>query len=148
MNVIEDEYHFIQICQLYRDIRREYFPSYYCHWPTASKFKSLLSSNQSSLLNKVAKYVYLPTMRRESILDDWALLKHHKQVNFFAWPIYCTCIVSHWCIVNLVEICRSYMYIPFVFTVYWMEITHNFGIHFLPIWYYIIHVMLCYIDLI
>ena len=70
MNVIEDEYHFIQICQLYRDIRREYFPSYYCHWPTASKFKSLLSSNQSSLLNKVAKYVYLPTLRRESVLGD------------------------------------------------------------------------------
>ena len=139
MNVIEDEYHFIWICPLYRDIRREYFPSYYCHWPTASKFKSLLSIKQSSLLNRVSKYVYLATLRRESILDDWALLKHHKQVNFFAWPIYCTCILSNWCIVNLVEICRSYMSIPFVFTLYWKDITHTFGIHCLPI-------MVCYVK--
>jgi len=70
MNVIEDEYHFILVCLLYRDIRRGYFPSYYCHWPTASRFQSLLSSNQSSLLNKVAKYIYLPTLRRESVLGD------------------------------------------------------------------------------
>ena len=43
---------------------------------------------QSSLLNKVAKYVYLATLRRESILGDWALLKHHKQVFIFAWLKY------------------------------------------------------------
>ena len=70
MNVIEDEYHFDLACPLYCDIRSECFPSYYCHWPTASKFKSLLSSNQRSLLNKVAKYVYLATLRRESVLGD------------------------------------------------------------------------------
>ena len=31
MNIIEDEHHFILVCPLNCDIRRECFPSYYCH---------------------------------------------------------------------------------------------------------------------
>ena len=67
INVIEDEYNFILVCPLlYRDIRREYVPSYNCDWSTANKFH--LSSNLSSLLNEVAKYVNYATLSRESVL--------------------------------------------------------------------------------
>ena len=70
MNVIEDEYHFVLVCPCFRDIIIECLPKYYCHWPNLQKFKLLLTSSQSSVLSKLAKYVYLANLRRESIIDN------------------------------------------------------------------------------
>jgi hypothetical protein len=44
-NQIEGENHFLLVCPYYRDIRIKYLPSYYCHWPTITKFENILSSN-------------------------------------------------------------------------------------------------------
>ena len=68
MNSIENEYHFILVCPSYLEIRRNILPSYYCRWPTKQKLKSLLSSDNSSLLNKLAKYVYMANEKRESMI--------------------------------------------------------------------------------
>ena len=43
LNVIENEYHFLLVCPFYMDIRRQYFNSYYCHWPSLLKFEKLMS---------------------------------------------------------------------------------------------------------
>ena len=50
INVIEDPLHFNLVCPFYRDIRRECLPVYYCHWPTASKYNSLVSSYKSRMI--------------------------------------------------------------------------------------------------
>lgn len=66
MNVVEDEYHFVLVCQHYREIRNKCLPKYYCHWPTLQKFRMLLSTQQSNVLNKLAKYIFLATKLRSS----------------------------------------------------------------------------------
>ena len=53
INVIENEYHFLLVCPLYRDIRdHEILPHYYCVWPSQQKFEKLLNSTQTSILKK------------------------------------------------------------------------------------------------
>ena len=69
MNFIEDEYHFILVCPCYRDIRINCLPRYYCHWPTLQKFRSLMSNQQTSVLNKLGKYVYLAYEKRDNIIN-------------------------------------------------------------------------------
>ena len=69
MNVIENEYHFVSVCPCFRDIRNTCLPRYYCHWPSLPKYKQLMSTKKSSLLNKLAKYVYLANKRRDDILS-------------------------------------------------------------------------------
>lgn len=64
MRMIEDEYHFLLVCPNYSDLRKKYFPLYYCHWPTMQKFVALMSSNNKFLLTKISKYLYFAQKRR------------------------------------------------------------------------------------
>ena len=68
MNVTEDEYHFILVCPIYRHLRNELLPKYYCRWPTKQKFVQLKGSSSAVVLNKLAKYIYLAFDLRSSIL--------------------------------------------------------------------------------
>ena len=54
---IEDEYHFILICDLYQDIRRIYLPSIYHHEPNMYKFSMLLNSKCELLINNLCRYI-------------------------------------------------------------------------------------------
>ena len=38
---VENEYHFMLVCPLYRDIRNEILPHYYSVWPNQRKFETL-----------------------------------------------------------------------------------------------------------
>ena len=67
MNVIVDEYHFVLVCPLYRQLRLEILPKYYCRWPTKNKFIRLLTSTSIVLLNKLAKFVYIAFDLRQTI---------------------------------------------------------------------------------
>ena len=67
MSTVENEYHFALVCPFYRDLRLQCLPKYYCVWPTYQKFKALISSKQSGLLSKLAKYIYLANEKRESV---------------------------------------------------------------------------------
>lgn len=64
MSKIESEYHFLLVCPKFATLRRKYFPRYYCQWPTTNKFTSLLNSNNSRILNNVAKYIYFANLQR------------------------------------------------------------------------------------
>lgn len=66
MQIIEDEYHFALVCPFYRDLRLQYLTKYYCAWPTIQKFRNLLSSKQSGVLIKLAKFIYLANEKREN----------------------------------------------------------------------------------
>ena len=57
-NLVENEYHFLLVCSLYRELRKQYLKPYFCRWPTLNKFDALMSNtNRKSLLN-VAKFIY------------------------------------------------------------------------------------------
>ena len=58
MNAIEDEYHFLLVCQKYKHLRRQYLKPYYCHWPTQHKFIIIMSNNSSNSLVNLSKYIY------------------------------------------------------------------------------------------
>ena len=65
MNFVETEYHFLLVCPYYREIRNECLPNYYCSWPSIHKFKSILCSSQTSVLKRVAKYMFMANQKRE-----------------------------------------------------------------------------------
>ena len=50
MNCIEDEFHFLLVCPLYRDLRKKYFKHYYYSWPSLKKFKQLMSSKSFNII--------------------------------------------------------------------------------------------------
>ena len=51
LSVVESEYHFLLIGQIYKDIRKTYLKSYYQRWPTLNKF-DLLMLTQNNFLSK------------------------------------------------------------------------------------------------
>lgn len=66
MNQVENEYHFLLVCPLYRELRRNFLKSYYCHWPTINKFENLISTASSKMLNEVAKFIYFAMEMRNA----------------------------------------------------------------------------------
>lgn len=67
MSVVEDEYHFLLICPLYRELRVKYLPRYYYTWPNLNKFKSWLNTNKSILLKNMANLLYMAKQKREGV---------------------------------------------------------------------------------
>ena len=65
-NMIENEYHFLLICPVYYDLRKQYLKPYYCKWPTINKFNQLLEcKNRKTVLN-LSKYIYYASKRRQT----------------------------------------------------------------------------------
>ena len=69
MSAIEDEYHFLLTCPFYREILIKYIPKYYHTWPNINKFKSLLTTEKTVLLKKIANFLYLAKQKREDALN-------------------------------------------------------------------------------
>ena len=63
---IENEYHFLMTCDLYKDLRNKYFKQYYRRWPTLNKFDKLMSSSNKTEILKLSKYVYFATKLRKT----------------------------------------------------------------------------------
>lgn len=66
-NTLENEYHFLLICPLYKDLRKKFLKPFYCSWPTLNKFDSLMSTTNKTELINLAKYVYFSMKLRNSI---------------------------------------------------------------------------------
>ena len=67
-NQIENEYHFLLICPLYSELRKLYMKRYYYQWPTLNKFDKLMSSNNKTVVVKLAKYIYFASQLRKQTL--------------------------------------------------------------------------------
>lgn len=65
MNVIENEFHFLLVCPFYREIRKRFLKSFYCHWPTLNKFDMLMSSENKASIIRLSKYIYFATKLRD-----------------------------------------------------------------------------------
>lgn len=66
LNTVENEYHFLLVCPLYRDLRQKYFKNYYCHWPTLNKYDDLMSKKSKQLILNLSKFVYFAMKLRNS----------------------------------------------------------------------------------
>ena len=62
MNCIEDEYHFLLVCPVYRDLRQKYLRKYYSTWALINEFKLLLTSKSEDnviILYFLLTYIYV-----------------------------------------------------------------------------------------
>ena len=69
-NIVEDEYHFLLVCPMYREQRIQLLPKYYCRWPSTTKFKMLLNETRVNVVKNLAKFLYVATDKRTSILNS------------------------------------------------------------------------------
>ena len=67
MNCIEDEYHFLLICPVYRDLRQKYFKKYYYTWASINKFKLLLTSKSETIIKQLGHYLIQAFQRRSNL---------------------------------------------------------------------------------
>lgn len=70
LNMVENEYHFLLVCPLYRDLRKKYLQNYYCHWPTLNKFDDLMRRNSKSTVLNLSKFLHFATKLRNSLQLD------------------------------------------------------------------------------
>lgn len=68
-NDIEDEYHFMIVCDVYSDLRRDYIPPYYTNRPSMFKFVKLLNVKSKQLLHKIAVYIIKASKLRDTIIN-------------------------------------------------------------------------------
>jgi len=52
-NVIEDEYHFVLECLMYKDLRNVYIPFYYRSRPNMQKFVELIKNENENVIKKL-----------------------------------------------------------------------------------------------
>jgi len=55
---LEDEYHFLLICNMYTDIRKKNIDKCYYEKPSVLKYIELVQSEDATVLNNLCKYVY------------------------------------------------------------------------------------------
>lgn len=67
LDMVENEYHFLLVCPFYRDLRRKYFKTYYCQWPTINKFDDLMSKKSKPVLLNLSKFLYFAMKLRNSV---------------------------------------------------------------------------------
>ena len=63
---IEDEYHFICICQLYKQLRKRYIPEYFLKRPNMHKFIELMSNDDTRAVCNLANFVFQAFLIRKS----------------------------------------------------------------------------------
>ena len=65
---VEDEYHFIIKCSLYHEYRKLYIKKYYWHKPSMYKLLQLLSTENTTELSNLGKYLLKAEMLRNQIV--------------------------------------------------------------------------------
>lgn len=66
LGLVENEYHFLLTCPLYKDLRKKFLPNFYCHWPTLNKFDDLMLKKSKSMVLRLSKYIYFAMKLRNS----------------------------------------------------------------------------------
>lgn len=67
---VEDEYHFIFKCSMYHEYRKLYIKKYYWYKPSMYKLLQLLSTENTTELSNLGKYLQkAETLRNLSVID-------------------------------------------------------------------------------
>ena len=64
LNCIEDEYHFLLVCPLCCELRKDILPFYYCVHPSNQKFAMLMKSDDNVLIRKLSTYIHKAMLLR------------------------------------------------------------------------------------
>jgi hypothetical protein len=59
-NVDEDEYHFLLVCPVLRNIRSACLKPFFTRWPTINTFSQLMSDTSTSNILRLSKYIVKP----------------------------------------------------------------------------------------
>ena len=62
--VVESEYHFCLECPFYQDLRSTLIPHFYYVNPSENKLASLFRTQSSTVINSLAKYIFLSMKKR------------------------------------------------------------------------------------
>ena len=68
-NDLEDEYHFVLICSVYRELRKKYIPKYYYSRPNMLKYIELMSCENPRTVRNLANFTYKAFKLRDSQLN-------------------------------------------------------------------------------
>ena len=68
-NDIEDEYHFVMICPVYRLLRIHYIPRFYYVRPSMANFLDLLNCSNANVLNRLAVFCIKAFKQRQNELN-------------------------------------------------------------------------------
>ena len=66
---VENEYHFLLVCPVFRHFRRQYMKPYFCSWPSLNKFDNLMSSNNKKEILNLEKFIYFANKQRNELLQ-------------------------------------------------------------------------------
>ena len=69
-NTIENEYHFLLVCQKYRHLRTKFLKPYFCSFPTLNKFDTLMTSRSTKTLLNISKYLFHASKLRNDLLKQ------------------------------------------------------------------------------
>lgn len=67
-NTLEDEFHFLLECELYKDLRIRYIKPFFRNRPNIPKMNELLSCEDPSVNRNLAAYTFKAMERRNTIL--------------------------------------------------------------------------------
>jgi len=73
-NSLEDEFHFLLECPLYKEIRKLHIKKYYWKHPNIIKFSELMSANNNGILKNLGIYIHKSLVLRENIYSQNKLL--------------------------------------------------------------------------
>lgn len=68
-NDIEDEYHFVLICDKYVHLREQYIPRFYFNRPSVYKLVQLLNTTKKTLLHRLAIFILKANEHRDAYLN-------------------------------------------------------------------------------
>ena len=57
-SILEDEYHFVLECILFRDLRKQYLPEYYWKRPNMWKFQELMTCTNVDITRNLSMFIY------------------------------------------------------------------------------------------
>ena len=63
--LVEDELHFVLVCDYFVSVRQQFIPKYFYHKPSVSKFALLLKSENDVILRNLCKYIYHSCKKRD-----------------------------------------------------------------------------------
>ena len=67
---IEDEYHFVLICPLYKELREQLIPDKYFEHPCRHRFNMLMSTENETVLKNLAAYIYRSYLLRKEFMTS------------------------------------------------------------------------------
>jgi len=68
--IIENEIHFLLVCPLYKDIRKQFIDTKYYTYPCLNKFNALMSCGNEEVVKRTAMYLFYDFEKRQTTCNE------------------------------------------------------------------------------